>query len=444
MSNPPADLAQILRRCIPDCASLCIALSGGRDSSVLLHALAGLREQAGWQLRAVHVNHGLQPAAGDWARHCREFCAALGVPLAVRPVVPLTDAGRGPEAAARDARYAALAAELRPGEWLLLAHHEDDQLETVLLHLLRGSGVSGLAGIPAGSDFAGGRLCRPLLGVSGASIEAYALRHALAWIEDPSNADVALDRNFLRARVIPPLRQRWPAAARAAGRSARLAAEAAELLADLARIDAHAVVQGDTLGLEPFRELGAARQRNLVRYLARQHGWPMPPEQRLDAGLQQLLRARPDRHPVLAWSGHSIRRFRERLYLVAADPTIAPAGSQAWNGAGSLQLGGLRGELRLQPAAGAGLAKRILDGGLQLAFRNGGEAMRGGGDSHHRSLKYLFQKHAIVPWMRGHIPLLYAGGELAAVADLWLADWALARPGEAGVVVVWTGHAAIH
>lgn len=448
MSNPPADLAQILRRCIPDRAALCVALSGGRDSSVLLHALAGLRAQAGWQLRAVHVNHGLQPAAGDWARHCGEFCATLGVPLAVRQVVPLTDAGRGPEAAARDARYAALAAELRPGEWLLLAHHEDDQLETVLLHLLRGSGVSGLAGIPPDSDFAGGRLCRPLLGVSGASIAAYALRHALAWIEDPSNADVALDRNFLRARVILPLRQRWPAAARAAGRSARLAAEAAELLADLARIDAQAVVHGETLGLEPFRDLGAARQRNLVRYLARQRGWPMPPEQRLDAGLEQLLGARPDRHPVLAWSGHSIRRFRERLYLVAADPAVAPVGSQAggqaWNGAGSLQLGGLRGELRLQPAAGTGLAKRILDGGLQLAFRNGGEAMRGGGDSHHRSLKYLFQKHAIVPWMRGHIPLLYAGGELAAVADLWLADWALARPGEAGVVVVWTGHAAIH
>jgi tRNA(Ile)-lysidine synthase len=448
MSNPPADLAQILRRSIPERASLCVALSGGRDSSVLLHALAGLRDEAGWQLRAVHVNHGLQPAAGDWARHCGEFCAALGVPLAVRQVVPLTDAGHGLEAAARDARYAALAAELRSGEWLLLAHHEDDQLETVLLHLLRGSGVSGLAGIPAGSDFAGGRLCRPLLGVSGATIEAYARRHALAWIEDPSNADVLLDRNFLRARVIPPLRLRWPAAARAAGRSARLAAEAAELLADLARIDAEAVVQGETLGLEPFRDLGAARQRNLVRYLARQRGWPMPPEQRLAAGLQQLLGARPDRHPVLAWSGHSIRRFRERLYLVATDPAVAPvgsqAGSQAWSGEGSLQLGGLRGELRLQPAVGAGLAKRILDGGLQLAFRNGGEAMRGRGDAHHRTLKYLFQKHAIVPWMRSHIPLLYAGGELAAVADLWLAEWALARPGEPAVVVVWIGHAAIH
>jgi tRNA(Ile)-lysidine synthase len=444
MSNPPADLAQILRRSIPDHTALCVALSGGRDSSVLLHALAGLREAASWPLRAVHVNHGLQPAAGEWARHCGEFCTTLGVPLAVRQVVPLTDAGCGPEAAAREARYAALAAELRPGEWLLLAHHEDDQLETVLLHLLRGSGVSGLAGIPAGSEFAGGRLCRPLLGVSGADIAAYAQRHALVWIEDPSNADVALDRNFLRARVIPPLRQRWPTAARAAGRSARLAAEAADLLADLARIDAQAVLQGEIIELAPFRALDAARQRNLLRWLIRQRGWPMPPEPRLAAGLQQLLAARPDRHPVLAWSGHSIRRFRERLYLVAGDPAVAPAAIRTWDGEGSLALGGLRGELRLQPATGAGLAGRILAGGLQLAFRNGGEALRGGGDAHHRSLKYLFQKHAVVPWMRNHIPLLYAGGELAAVADLWLADWALARPGEPGLMVVWTGHAAIH
>ncbi|MBM4220674.1 MAG: tRNA lysidine(34) synthetase TilS [Gammaproteobacteria bacterium] len=439
-----ADIQQALRQSIPDRASLCVALSGGRDSSVLLHALAGMRAEAGWQLRAVHVNHGLQPAAGDWVRHCEEFCATLGVPLAVRRVRPQTDGGSGIEAAAREARYEAFAAELGPGEWLLLAHHEDDQLETVLLHLLRGSGVTGLAGIPAGSDFAGGRLCRPLLGVSGASIAAYARLHALGWIEDPSNADVALDRNFLRARVIPPLRMRWPAAARAAGRSARLAAEAAELLADLARVDAQAVMQGETLNLEPFRGLGETRQRNLLRHLVRQRGWPMPPEQRLAAGLRQLLDARPDRHPVLAWSGHSIRRFRERLYLVEADPGVHPDGSRSWNGEGSLQLGALRGELRLQPATGAGLARQVVDGGLQLAFRNGGEAMRSGGDAHHRSLKYLYQKHAVVPWMRSHIPLLYAGRELAAVADLWLADWAMARPGEPGALVSWTGHAAIH
>jgi tRNA(Ile)-lysidine synthase len=443
MSSQLADIPQSLRQSIPDGTSLCVALSGGRDSSVLLHALAGLRDQSRWQLRAVHINHGLQSGADGWARHCEQFCKDLDVPLGVQQVVTPEDAGRGIEAAARDARYAALRADIRPGEWLLTAHHEDDQIETLLLHLLRGSGVSGLAGIPADSDFAAGRLCRPLLNVSSASIEAYAQAHALRWIDDPMNADIALNRNYLRAQVIPAMRLRWPAAARAAGRSTRLAGEAAELLDELAHIDALAVMQGETLHLPPFRALSAARQRNLIRSLVRQRGWSMPPEQRLGAGLHQLLAARADRHPVLAWSNHEIRRFRERLYLIETGSVAGLAESHVWSGEGELLLGGPRGRLRLQPTPGTGLAARILSGGLQVSFRSGGEAVRSSGDLHHRTLKYLFQKHAIVPWMRDHIPLLYVGGELAAVANLWLADWAMAGPGEPGAVPVWEAHAAI-
>ena len=169
----------------------------------------------------------------------------------------------------------------------------------------------------------------------------------------------------------------------------------------------------------------------------------MPPEQRLGAGLQQLLEARADRHPVLAWATYEIRRFRERLYLIEATPAGGLVESHAWSGAGELRLGGPRGQLRLQPATGAGLAVRCLRDGIRVVFRSGGEAIRGDGDPHHRTLKYLFQKHAIVPWMRDHIPLLYVGGELIAVGDLWLADWAMARPDEPGAVLVWEGHATI-
>ena len=202
-------------------------------------------------------------------------------------------------------------------------------------------------------------------------------------------------------------------------------------------------MQGETLCLPPFRELSAARQRNLIRSLVRQRGWCTPPEQRLSAGLRQLLAARADRHPVLAWSNHEIRRFRERLYLIETGPVAGLAESHVWSGEGELLLGGPRGRLRLQPTPGTGLAARILSGGLQVSFRSGGEAVRSSGDLHHRTLKYLFQKHAIVPWMRDHIPLLYVGGELAAVANLWLADWAMAGPGEPGAVPVWEAHAAI-
>lgn len=443
MSSQLADIPQSLSESIPGGISLCVALSGGRDSSVLLHALAGLRDRSDWQLRAVHINHGLQSHADAWAGHCEQFCADLDVPLRVRRVSISRDAGRGIEAAAREARYAALRAEIRPGEWLLTAHHEDDQLETVLLHLLRGSGVSGLSGIPSGSDFAAGRLCRPLLGVSRASIEAYARIHELHWIDDPTNADIALDRNFLRAQVVPALRLRWPTAARAAGRSARLAGEAANLLEELAHIDELTVVREGTLSLPPFRALGAARQRNLIRSLVRRRGWSMPPEQRLRAGLQQLLDARADRHPVLAWSDCEIRRFREHLYLIEAGPAAGLADCHVWSGEGELLLGGPRGRLRLQPTVGTGLASGALGGGLKVVFRSGGETVQSSGDPHHRTLKYLFQKHAVVPWMRGHVPLLYAGGKLAAIANLWLADWAAARPGDPGMVIVWEGHAAI-
>lgn len=443
MSSQLAEIPERLRQLIPDGTSLCVALSGGRDSCVLLHALAGLRDRARWQLRAVHVDHGLQSGAAAWARHCEQVCLDLDVSLRVQQVVTPRDTGRGIEAAARDARYAAFRAEIQSGEWLLTAHHEDDQLETVLLHLLRGSGVSGLAGIPADSDFAAGQLCRPLLGVSAASIAAYAQAYALCWIDDPMNADTTIDRSYLRAQVVPLLRRRWPAAARAAWRSARLAGEAAELLEALAHIDEQAVMQGETLSLPLFRALSAARQRNLIRSLVRRRGWCMPPEQRLRAGLQQLLEAQADRHPVLAWSGYEIRRFRDRLYFVQAKPADSFAESHAWNGEGILVLGGMRGQLRFQPATGAGLAVRILNDGIKVVFRSGGEAIRGGGDPHHRTLKYLFQRYALVPWMRSHIPLLYAGGELVAVGDLWLADWAMARPDEPGVVLVWEGHGAI-
>ena len=244
-----------------------------------------------WQLRAVHINHGLQSGADAWARHCEQFCSDLGVSLRVRQVVITRDAGRGVEAAARDARYAAFRAEIQPGEWLLTAHHEDDQFETLLLHLLRGSGVSGLSGIPSGSDFAAGRLCRPLLGVSRASIEAYAQAQGLRWIDDPMNADIALDRNYLRAQVIPAMQLRWPAAARAAGRSARLAGEAADLLEELAHIDERSVMRRRYRGIAAF-------SRTQLRPAAQPCAQPGAA-----AGLVHAARAASRRGPAAAAGG---------------------------------------------------------------------------------------------------------------------------------------------
>jgi len=444
-------ISQALAGGLPAGASLCVAFSGGRDSTVLLHALVRLGHSAGFQLRAAHVNHGLQAEAGEWERHVVGVAGQLRVPLSVLRVTVQTDGGHGLEAAARAARYEALRDHLRPSDRLLTAHHAEDQLETVLLHLLRGSGVAGLAGIPRDVPFGPGRLCRPLLGVPAAALGAYAegllAAEGIGWLTDPMNADTAYDRGYLRHEVTPMLRRRFSAVARAAGRSASLAAEAAELLDDLAAADASLALSGDRLALAPFRALTPARQRNLVRYVARGRSWAVPPENRLREGLAQLLDSGSGKQPVLRWAGHEIRRFRQHLYLLDAGAPREPAVSAPldWAMGQTLVLGGQRGVLRLtvSPATGSGLAPEIVAGGLTVCFRGGGERLRAGGDRHHRTLKYLFQARGIVPWMRSHVPLVYVGDRLAAVGDLWMADWAVAGPATRGLSVGWSGHPAI-
>ncbi len=449
--RPESDrVRQALMASLPAGATVCVAFSGGRDSTVLLHALARLREEGRFVLRALHVDHGIQPTAGYWAEHCVALADRLGVACEVLAVTVRNDRGKGLEAAAREARYGALGRGLQAAEWLLTAHHADDQLETVLLHLFRGSGVSGLAGIPRNVAFGPGRLCRPLLDVPAGSLAAYAVEHLVAeglgWLTDPMNADPGFDRAFVRHEVTPAVARRFPSAASAVGRAAVLAAEAAGLLDELARADARDAVVANRVSIRAIEALGAARQRNLIRMLARDRGWATPPERRLREGLVQLLAAAPGRQPVLAWGGHEIRRFRADLHLldIAIPGMDSPGESTPWPEGERLDLGGIRGKLDLKrDTGGAGLAPVVVAGGLEVAFRGGGERVRPGSDRHHRTLKYLFQSRGVVPWMRGHIPLLFARGQLAAVADLWIADWAAAAPGDPGLQIVWTGHAPI-
>jgi tRNA(Ile)-lysidine synthase len=429
---------------LPAGAPLCVAYSGGRDSTVLLDAC--LRLAGDRPLRAVHVHHGLAAVADDWARHCAAFCADRGVACAVRRVVVTPD-GRGPEAAARAARYAAFAATLGAGEYLLTAHHADDQLETVLLHLARGSGVEGLAGIPALQAFARGFLWRPLLAVPGTAVAVAAAARDLVVVTDPANADPALDRSFLRTRAVPVLRERFAHLPRAAARSAALLAEAADLLAGVAAADAAALAAADgRLPVAGLAALAPARQRNLVRHQARLAGLPVPPEATLRAGLPDLLGAAADRRPAVRWPGAWLRRYRGTLRLLPDPGPEPPAGGDwPWDGRAPLDLGPWRGRLQLVPAAGAGLAAGLVTTGLAVRFRSGALRLQPAGDPHHRTLKFLCQSAGIVPWMRPHLPLVVAtGGPLAgrvlAVADRWIAAEAAAQPGAAAVAVEWTAH----
>ena len=424
---------------VPAGASLCVAYSGGCDSTALLHAAtAGLDHP----VRAVHINHGLHPDAASWAAHCDALGKRLGVPTQIIAVDVDRHAGDGLEAAARAARYAAFAECLEQGEWLLTAHHRDDQLETVLLRLLRGAGPSGLAGIPRWAPFAAGYVLRPWLDRRRTELRDYVRRHDLPWLDDPSNQDASLDRNYLRREVLPLIEARWPAAAVTTARAAALCAETAELLDALAAQDARRAVHGDTVDVQVLRDLSAPRRRLLMRYFLHQQGVGAPSRARLTDGLQQLLSDRDDAEPALKWSAGELRRYRDRLYLLRVDPETSET-DRPWSGRGKLALGPLSGELELQAVDGDGVRRELIAAGVDVRFRRGGEMLRPAGDDHERSLKSLFQAAGVVPWMRAHVPLLYVGDRLVAVADLWLAADCVAAPDEPALRVRWSPGAAL-
>ncbi|QLQ25955.1 MAG: tRNA lysidine(34) synthetase TilS [Dechloromonas sp.] len=294
-SSLPARVAAFLATRTTPGENVCVGLSGGCDSVVLLHVLAvlGPRER----LRAVHVHHGLSANADRWAAFCTDYCRGLGIDLLVERVEVDRHTGLGLEAAAREARYRAFSGSA--GGLLLLGHHRGDQAETLLFNLLRGAGVAGAAGIPAERREHRLRILRPLLDVSRDEIEAYARDHRLDWVDDESNCDTALSRNFLRHRVLTVLAGRFAAAEMNLVRAAGRFAEADVLLGELARIDWQAAADGDALKLAKLRELSAPRLKNLLRFRLRQLGWHAPAAARLDEFSRQLLTAGADRHPAL-------------------------------------------------------------------------------------------------------------------------------------------------
>jgi len=315
--SPPA-LADVLHRLgLSPQTPLTVAFSGGLDSCVLLHALCALRKELPWRFGAVHVDHGLQPASAAWARQAEKFCEDLNVPCAVeRILVTDTEIRRqGLEAAARQARYACLARHVGVGEVLLTAHHVDDQAETMLLQLLRGSGTHGLAAMPEITPFSAARLARPLLGFTRAQLADYAEREKLQWVDDPSNHDPRFSRNYLRHQVFPLLDARWPGAARQIARAAALSAEAAGLLDAVADADWQASRAGNSsaLSVTALRQLAPPRQRNLVRYWLRQQGFQAPSAVHLDHILAQTEREPRTRHAVVRWPEAEVHRYRDEL-----------------------------------------------------------------------------------------------------------------------------------
>ena len=392
---------------------LLVGLSGGLDSTALLHALSQDPQSRAHGLRAVHVHHGLQSSAEDWAEHCAEFCASIDVPLTIVEVVVDRDSGEGLEAAARKARYAAFGSLLREGETLVTAHHRDDQAETFLLRALRGSGPDGLAAMRPWRSFATGHHWRPLLGTSREELLAYANRHHLTWLEDPSNEDLHHDRNFLRRSVLPLLRERWPQVDAAFTRSAVLSADAVELLQ---REDALALALARTtdpsaLSVTALLPLPAARRARALRRWIEELGLPPLPGEGVAQIETNLLPARADARARFEWRDAVIERWRDLLHAQRRREPLPTEWNAEWNGREPLPLPG--GDLlRLEGVT-------ALPSPLRVFARGGGERIALPGRAHSHTLKNLLQELGVPPWEREALPLLSnETGELVAIADL--------------------------
>jgi tRNA(Ile)-lysidine synthase len=409
-----------------------LAYSGGVDSQVLLHLLA----PSGLDIRAVYIDHGLQPESRQWAEHCRNSCQQLGVPFQAISVDARASAGESPEAAARRARYRALAERLQADHCLLTAQHRDDQAETLLLQLLRGAGAAGLAAMPHYGRFAGGWHMRPLLGFSRREIVEYATRHALSWVEDPSNQSLQYDRNYLRHQVLPLIQQRWPAVQRTLAGTAEQQAENSHLLEQLAELDYQQLADSAPgLPINGLAQLEEARLRNLLRYWIRCQGHPLPSRKVLRQVLQQMFSPRQDATPTVCWAGSELHRYRGRLFLVHASHHD-DSQQWPWDGRRPLPLVSLGQNLVLTPTGSEGLRRDLLGQSLRVCFRQGGERLKPAGRDAHHDLKHLFQEAGVPPWMRAKIPLLYRDDELVAVVGYWIADEYACPEGEQGLMPV--------
>jgi len=407
----------------PDVA-LCVAFSGGCDSTALLAALAGLPRPPR-ALRALHIDHRLQPHSRRWSWHCRRIARRLRVPLSVRTANIARVRGESLEATARTARYRLLGAALAEGEVLLTAHHQDDQLETVLLQLLRGAGAAGLAAMPALAPFGSGLLVRPLLSVPRAALGDWVRAQGLTWVEDESNAQLRPDRNYLRARVLPVVRARWPSAAATVSRSARHLAEAQRLLDALAEADAGRASSGPMLSAKVLRRLPPERRRNALRFWISAAGFLAPPASRLDEIAGALLAAREDAQPLIAWEGAAVQRQGDLLVLrggggAGASTPHLPELTWHWRRRRAQILPPPFGALVLEPDARGPLDLDALGPTLVLRERRGGERLRPVRGGPRRTLKQLLQEARVPPARRAQLPLLFDGGRLIGVADLWL------------------------
>ncbi|WP_438970423.1 tRNA lysidine(34) synthetase TilS [Methylophaga sp.] len=413
--------------------SICIAYSGGVDSHVLLHLLASSNHPQLSGIRAIHIDHGLQDDSAQWAKHCATVASDLGIQFESIKASVENINDLGTEAAARQARYQSFEEALSDNEVLLTAQHQHDQAETLMLQLLRGAGPTGLSGMKTESKLHDLTIIRPLLRLSKADILEYAELHQLDWIDDPSNIDLNYNRNYLRHKIFPELEKRWPAADKTLSRSADHCREAAELIQELARLDAENVCinRHDEISISALTQLTQARQRNVLRFAIEQSALPLPSTVILQRVIDEICMAAADKTPHVHWTGAEIRRYRDTLLIQAEPRTHAEQHEQILNNTADIELVDGR-RLKWQQRSGEGLKENVVKSPLLLKFREGGEKIRLQGHSQHKSLKQLFQEWGVPHWKRGTIPLIFVDHELVAVVGYGYAEHYAADIGEKG------------
>ena len=412
-----------------------LAFSGGLDSTVLLHLLAQCRKTLPLQLSAHHVHHGLSQHADEWADFCEEVCINLNVPFTLSKIKVNKNSGLGLEATAREARYNALLSA--DAQLICLAHHQDDQAETLLLQLARGAGVKGLAGM--GTIY--GKLLRPLLTVPRSHLASYAKQRDLTWIEDESNADTQLNRNFVRHKILPVLEESYPSIRQTLGRSAQHLATANDLLDELAQMDAieagFDANKTSTINLTTLKNLSEARINNCLRWWLSQNSLQMPSQQQLQQITQQLMHAKSDARIKLKVSAElSLRRYQNRAYLVQDLPSTPPI-NMLWQGEDIIDLPN-KTQLIFSKKMGEGISLRKIENAtLFIKFRDGNERFLPQLGRPKRSLKVILQNHAMPPWQREQLPLIFLDKTLVIIPNIGVDASLQANKDEMGLKVSW-------
>ncbi len=398
-----------------------VAFSGGMDSTVLLHSLVEL--DLGVPITAIHVNHQNNKFSDEWEKYCSNYAARIDVPFVSHRVDIDMHSGSGIEAAMRNSRYEAFSNHINKNDWLLTAHHKNDQVETLFLNLFRGSGIDGLSGISVKRKFLSGALVRPLLDFSKNELRKYALLNKLTWIEDSSNKDNSMDRNYLRNDIIPQLEKRWPSINKRLTKVTKLASEAKTRSEDLAKIDLKSVGNIDCYNLLAFKELTDNRQRNLLRYSLAHLNLPQPSYRQLFEITKNLANKNNKSNTFVSWSGVCIYRYNCNLYLITQNDKITNMEDiKIFPNNKMINLGSGMGAISLAQSEAKGIDLELAKKGLDITFRKGGESFKPLGSIHTRRLKKLLQEKKVFPWMRDKIPLLMYENELVSVGNLWVAE----------------------